>query len=1016
MHTGGGHEDRIGIVQLISPDGSRHSDQRPSLIVGIGASAGGLEAFKNFFLHMPPASGMAFVLIQHLAPDHVSALAELLAGTTRMHVQEAVDGVIVEAGNVYVIPPDATLTILHGALQLTRPAPPRQYRWPIDTFFASLAVDQGNRAACIVLAGGGSDGARGLKLVKEHGGLTLAQSDADHVALAGMPENAMITGLVDHVLPVAELPAMLLAYRDGCEHLRPVQISDGAGTEWTESLIAICGLLRSRVGHDFSQYKENTLIRRIQRRMQVMHIENVADYTAHLKADAVEPQNLFRELLIGVTEFFRDPEAFRTLYDTAILPLVENKGASDTLRIWVPGCATGEEAYTIAILISEALEHRTGAPKVQIFATDIDERALASARAGRFRKSLEGLSDERRARWFQQQGDGYCIRKEIREMCIFSLHGVFRDPPFSRLDLISCRNLLIYLSTELQDRLARLFHYALVPGGLLFLGSSESMGRHGDLFVVKSKKHRLYISLGATHVRQHFIPMTTKINAPTGIVQTERPTSVIPFEHDLDLRARQVLEKHSPAYVVIDVNHHAVRFSGNTSPYLGPSSGTASLNIFSLLHRGLRASARSAVRESAAAGLPVTREGPTVTVDGQRRGLRLTVEPLLGSSSDNAFYVLVFNLQDAWADDGAPMHAADETLKPEMLHALEHELDATRIHLQSVIIQLEGTQQEMKSATEEYQSVNEELQSSNEELETSKEETQSVNEELQTVNAELVVKNEALARLNSDLQNLLESTQIATLFLDTQLNVTRFTPALTELFHLRDSDRGRPVTEIAARILYPELSRDVTQVLRTLAVIERIVRSDGHGPVFLLRMRPYRTLDNRIDGVVLTFVDITDRELASEQARLAAIVESSKDVIIGYGLDGTIISWNASAKSLLGYSREEIIGKSLSLLSAHGSEAGMQAIAAAMAQGSPSAESEMTWRHRDGQEVVVAVICSPVKNASQPSIAGSLIARDISERVRAARHVALMYDELNHRVKNTLSIVQAIALQTLANV
>ncbi|MEO5566592.1 MAG: chemotaxis protein CheB [Luteimonas sp.] len=988
------------------------------LIVGIGASAGGLEAFTSFLCNMPAESDMGFVLVQHLAPTHDSMLAELLGRHTSMPVIEAAEGMKVEPRHVYVIPPDATLTIVDGVLQLNKPAPPRQYRWPIDTFFTSLAEDQGDCAVSIVLSGTGSDGARGLRAVKEHGGLTLAQADFDHVALSGMPASAAATGLVDDVLPVEAMPARLLAHHCHLLEMHDRKGPDGTRQDLPAHLKEITDLMRAEVGHDFSQYKEKTLVRRIQRRMQVLQAATVPDYVAVLRKDPGETQQLFREILIGVTEFFRDPSAFAALQAVAIPALLQGKGAADTVRVWVPGCASGEEAYSIAILFKEAMTGLHGLPKVQIFATDIDERALEIARAGRYRRSQPGLSPQRRERWFIDDGDALCVAKSLREMCIFSTHSAIRDPAFSRLDLVSCRNLLIYMNPDLQEHVLRTFHYALKPGGFLLLGSSESLSRTANLFLILDKKHRLYARHGNDPSASPSLPPARDPGVGSHAIRVALAARRTEAENPLDREARRALEKHSPAYVVIDTNQEILRFAGDTGRYLGPSSGAASLNLFELLHRGLRGAARAAVQEASATRCTVAKENLSVDIDGRRQWLRLVVEPLPdveggGRGKRPGLCVVAFvDVPDPML--GSPGDAGEAGNA--RVEVLERELDATRLQLQESINQEETANEELKSANEEYQSVNEELQSTNEELETSKEEMQSINEELQAVNAELHGKNATLLHLNSDMQNLLDSTQIATLFLDSSLLVTNFTPAITELFHLRDGDRGRPITDITARIAYQELSMDVKQVMRTLLVRERELRNADTGTVFLLRMRPYRTLDNVIDGVVMTFMDITDRKLHEyERGRLAAIVDSSRDAIIGHALDGTIDSWNAGAERLLGYPVATVLGQPLSMLLPEAASTEMASLLLSCGQEQQTPEVEMAWLGRDGKLVEVALTCSPVRDSSGNTISHSTIARDISERKRTARHLQLMLAELNHRVKNTLSSVQAIAMQTLAN-
>ncbi len=987
----------------------------PLTIVGIGASAGGLEAFKTFFAQMPVDSGMAFVLVQHLAPQHDSLLAELIGRSTTMPVAEAFDGELVVADHVYVIPPDATLTIADGALQVSKPAPPRQHRWPINTFFSSLAQDQGDCAVCIVLSGTGSDGARGLRVVKEHGGLTLAQSGFDHAAMTGMPSSAAATGLVDHILPVEDMPARLLA------HHKHLQVADnhngpqGDREALASHLQTICGLLLAEVGHDFSQYKEKTLTRRIQRRMHVVQVETVPDYIAYLRAHREEHQQLFREVLIGVTEFFRDPLAFEALQAVALPDLLAGKGASDTLRVWVPGCATGEEAYSIAIALKESMGNQDGDgkgsdPKVQIFATDIDDYAINAARAGRYKAPLTGVSAERQQRWFTHDGDTWCVAKVIREMCVFSPHSAIKDPPFSRMDLVSCRNLMIYLNPELQERVLQTFHYALQPGGYLLLGPSEGLGRTAKLFTVVNKSQRLYTRREDSGAGAPALPVRSARSPDPRSMRGAATPLRGGREDALERGARAVLEPYTPAYVVIGGNQDILRFSGDTGRYLEPSAGAASLNLTGLLHRGLRVAARAAVKQALAAGKPVLQEGLEITIGGQRQRLRLIAAPLPASEAGDRLCVLAFDELESTPDQGDSRPDADGAV----VHGLERELSSVRAELQDAIEQQETVTEEMKSSNEEYQSVNEELQSANEELETSKEEMQSINEELQIVNAEMQGKNDSMAHLNSDLQNLLDSTQIATLFLDSQLHVGNFTPAMTTVFRLRDSDRGRPITEISARIDYPDLQDDVAQVLRTLEIVERTLKSNENASTFLLRMRPYRTVSNTIDGVVLTFVDISERRQHEiERGWLAAIVDSSRDMIIGHSLDGSITSWNASAERILGYPPTQVLGKSMSLLLAGPDVARAQELLGACTQQRVTQDLEMTWQRRDGSQVPVAATCSSVCDESGQVVAGSLIVRDISDRKQADKHLQLMLGELNHRVKNTLANVQAIALQTL---
>jgi len=645
------------------------------MIVGIGASAGGLEAFKAFFAHMPVDSGqLAFVLVQHLAPDHTSLLAELVGRNTSMPVIEAAHGMRVEPRHIYVIPPNATLTVENSVLQVSKPAPPREHRWPINTFFTSLAEDQGDCAVCVVLAGTGSDGAQGLRAVKDHGGLALAQSGFDHEAMTGMPANAVATGLVDAVLPVSDMPARLLAYQKQMHAAQRKQGSDGVRGDLAAHLKTICGLLHAEVGHDFSQYKEKTLMRRIQRRMLVVQAETVTDYIEYLDQHPNEHELLFREFLIGVTEFFRDPVAFEALRTIAVPALLADRAGDDVLRVWVPGCATGEEAYSIAILLREAMGSQHGL-KVKIFATDIDDQAIGRARAGRYRAPLNGISPERLERWFSKDRDDYCVVKQIREMCIFSPHSVLKDPPFSRMDLVSCRNLLIYLGNDLQQRLGQSFHYALRPRGLLLLGTSERLARNARLFTERDKKQRLYMRRDDADTRPRDLP-----NMRRHPVEHATQTARQQGENLIDRRARQALEPWSPAYVVINASHDVLRFSGDTGRYLAPSAGAASLNLFHLLDKPLRGAVHAATLQAFADGTRVIREELALLLNGHERSLRLIVEPLAEGDGKIEMCVVAFDELEPAPHSTGPATDGESGGEPGRVRTLEDELRETRAH------------------------------------------------------------------------------------------------------------------------------------------------------------------------------------------------------------------------------------------------------------------------------------------------------------------------------------------------
>ena len=987
------------------------------LIVGIGASAGGLEAFRAFFTHMPADTGMAFVLVQHLAPDHKSMLVELLGASTKMPVIEAADGLAIQANKVFVIPPNATLTVHAGRLRVEQPAPPRATRRPIDTFFVSLAEDQHENAVCIILSGTGSDGTLGAAAIKENGGLTLAQAEFDHHAKPGMPLSATSTGQVDEILAVEAMPAKLVAYLNHLSGVAQTKDPEGTRQDAGGYLVEISALLQARCGHDFRSYKEKTFIRRMQRRMQVLQISTPEAYVSHLREQPEELDVLFLELLIGVTQFFRDPAAFEALAASVVAGLVLGKGADEPIRVWVPGCATGQEVFSLAMLLREAMDGRRPTPKVQIFGTDIDERSISVARLGRYAMPIVGVSPERLERWFVHDKGGYSIVPEIREMCLFSLHSVIKDPPFSKLDLISCRNLLIYLDPEAQDRVMRTFHYALNPGATLFLGSSEAVTRSAKLFEVADKKQRIFTrkDINGLSLPDLAPARRTKPLSATGAVasgQSER----------IDGDARRLMDKYSPPHIVVDRDHLIVRFSGgDVGAYLEPSPGAPSFNLFNILRKNLRPAVRAALQEAEASGCPVLHENIAVRIEGKARLVTLIVEPMpdhgAKTSRKNGVFVLGFQ-------DNGPASIGGRGRKPlvaaaDAMQALEQELRTTRFQLQSSIDEAEVVNEEMRSSNEEYQSVNEELQSANEELETAKEEIQSVNEELHTINAEMGSKNEQLTTLNSDLVNLLDSTEIATIFLDDQLRIKSFTPGITDIFPLRENDVGRPITEIVTLLSYADLKRDVRTVIRKLTVLEQQVSLVGAGMTFIMRIRPYRRVDNLIDGVVITFIDITEREdaqaaLRSVQEDLRLLIDSTADAIYCVDRQGLTTLCNAAFLRMLGFDRqEEVLGKDLHAVihpcrldgSAYPRDDSPINRAAETGE-SAHVEGEVFFR-RDGTSFPVEYWLRPMRRNGE--LQGAVCTfLDVSERRHAQEQQALVVRELDHRMKNLFAVTAGV--------
>ena len=830
----------------------------PFPIVGVGASAGGVEALESLFRAMPPDLGIAFVIVTHLAPKRESMLPEILARDTRMPVLVAEHDQPIQRDHIYVAPADAVLHIQKGHLRL-RAVGDRE-RTPIDSFFAALAEDQSEYAIGIVLSGSGSDGTLGIKAIKEHGGLTLAQaSDGSGPRHASMPASAIASGLVDLAVPVEAMPAQLAGYVRSFELLNKAAEND----EQAETVRkAICAILLDQTGHDFSGYKTRTFYRRLERRMQVLQIPALDAYAAHLRDDPGEVNTLFRDLLIGVTNFFRDAKAFEALEKLVLPRLLAGKRAQDTIRVWVPGCATGEEVYSLAIMLREQAEQSRSRAKLQIFATDIDEASLAVARSGRYPDTLlEGVSKARLGRFFTAEGTSYVINKPIRDMVVFSSHSVVRDPPFSRMDLISCRNLLIYLNSELQGHVIPIFHYALKPGGFLFLGTSENIAHHADLFAPLDKRNRVYERRGDSVRLQ--LPLLFK---PHGAGPGEGPREPVPRSLRETVEAR-VLDRHMPPHVVTTREGDIVYFSANTGKYLEAPAGRPSRSLLAMGRKGLRLPLRSVLAEAVESGRPVSRDNISVELEDRTEFVKLTVEPMREGDSES-LYLIVFDERTAAALEDTAAKRRKARGRDPGLDQLERELGETRERLQSMGEEYETAIEELKSSNEEMVSVNEELQSTNEELETSKEELQSVNEELQTVNHELTAKIEELAHANSDLKNLYESTEIAAIFLDRELIIRSFTPAVTRVFNLIPGDRGRPLTDIAHGLHYAELLQDIQQVFGTRQAFERRVdRVDGAAH-YIMRALPYWTGSGKVEGVVVTFSDVTSLARAEEQQRV----------------------------------------------------------------------------------------------------------------------------------------------------
>jgi two-component system CheB/CheR fusion protein len=839
----------------------------PALVVGLGASAGGLDAFQRFFRAMPADSGAAFVLIAHLDPHQKSALPDLLARTTPMPVVAVARPVRAQANHVYVIAPNTTLRVRDGTLI---PEPRRERHAAVDDLFRSLAESWGPQAVCIVLSGTGADGTLGLTAVKEAGGLTMAQT-GESAQYPGMPRSAVATGLVDLVLPAERMPEKLVDHARRLSKLKDGKTENALQRDLRDHLINICTLLRAKTGHDFSQYKQSTLIRRIQRRMQVVQLEKVSTYLDRLRKDGVELEALFQDMLIGVTHFFRDREAFAALETKVIPKLFENR-IDNQIRVWVPGCATGEEAYSIAMLLHEHAARIDHAPRIQVFATDIDARALEIARAGIYPAAIaRDVPAKRLKNCFTVHGSSYQIVKDVRDLCIFSSHNVIKDPPFSRLDLISCRNLLIYMNAELQNRLTPVFHFALRPNRFLFLGPSENVSQNPRFFVAIDKRHRLFRASAA--MASHLPSLTMHSASERGAAPRPAPPVQRATRHKALISAveRTLQSGFVPAHVVVNERHDLVHSSSGTGMYLELAEGAPNANLLSMARKGLRIELRTALTRATRERRKAVSEETVVATAAGPRLVRVAVEPLLIGDDTDGLYLVVF--QDHGApplrqESGKHRRVRARATESRVIGQLQAELDATQERLQATVEELETANEELKSSNEEFQSVNEELQSANEELETSREELQSINEELETVNGELTTKVEGLDRANSDLKNFLESTQIATIFLSRDLRIKGFTPKAKDIFHLMEADIGRPITDLVTQLADDTLPDEARRVMAVPTPIDREVRLANSDTTFLMRILPYRTVAGAMEGVVITYIDITERIHAEEHQRL----------------------------------------------------------------------------------------------------------------------------------------------------
>ena len=890
----------------------RSNDAENFPVVGIGASAGGLKAMETFLSAISEEMGAAFVVVTHLNPERKSLLPELLGKCTTMKVLEIEEGMRLEPNVVFICPPNRILIVVGNSFSLLDPALVVNQK-AIDSFLISLATAQQSNAFAIILSGNGNDGVLGIESIRQNSGEVIVQSP-ETAEFKRMPENAIASGVVDIVLPPEKMPAELSQFfRNGSSWPATVL---GAGPQMLDELNQVFSILKLQTGHDFSLYKTNTIARRIVRRMSRHQMESLSEYINLLRSNKSETKFLFNEMLIGVTSFFRDPESFEYLSKEALPEMLQERKLDDPIRVWVAGCATGEEAYSLAIAIHECMNKMEIHRSVQVFGTDVDESAIQTARAGQYPASIkENVGAERLEKYFKEEEDGsFVVREVIRDMLVFAPQNLTADPPFTKLDLLSCRNLLIYFMPQLQNRMMPLFHYSLRPGGLLFLGSSETVGQFLNLFSPLSKKGKLFRS-----IPQKNLPNSFQFTKPSTEKQGPQPSHVDSTEKiDSSFYLEAILsQSDAPPCVIIDDKKDIIYIHGVLEKYLHPAIGKASLKILRMVNSGLQSDLSIAIRSA-------SKSRETVETDSVREAgddliaVRIKVQPFLAVDLDNSFMMIHF--EDIEVDQENPVKTRAVSSGKTAVQ-LENELRNTRERLQTTVEELQASNEEMKSTNEELQSTNEELQSSNEELETSKEELQSLNEESETVNSDLQSRIDVLAKTKDDMKNLLDSTDIAAVFLDMAFRIRNYTPAVTDLIALEPADRGRLISNFAIRLVDDlDLKKEANKVLDDLITREKVIRSP-EGIDYLMRIRPYRTVANLIDGVVFTFEDITAVRKAEEvianahfkktENELASVLAATKDGIIFSDLKGEILAANQAICDFLGYSRKEITGLTL---------------------------------------------------------------------------------------------------------
>ncbi len=971
--------------------------------VGIGTSAGGVRALQEFFGNLPENVNAAFVVVVHLDPSHQSELPAILAMRTRMPVVQINGQMALEPGRVYVIPPNRQLIVADRHLSIAEFDEPRWQRTPIDLFFRSLAAQRGDDFA-VVLSGAGSDGSLGIKAVKEAGGIILVQ-DPDEAEYSSMPQNAVATGLADFVLPVREIAHSLpeLIHNRGAVSREFLNESD------SEAMQKILSHLRVRTGHDFSNYKKATVRRRIARRMQVQRAATMADYLALLHENAAEAHALLADLLISVTMFFRDTAAFDKLTTIVIPRLFEDKDAGDSVRAWIPGCATGEEAYSIAILLLEAAARRDSPCTLQVFASDLDDAALMTAREGRYPRAIEAdMAEDRLKRFFTRENDHYRVTRELRNTVLFSRHSLLNDPPFSRANLISCRNLLIYLDRQLQQQACAMFHFALNPSGYLFLGSSESADSPSGMFRAVDREARIYQRMPVPRE----VRVTPRLGPPHFGLEPLPARTQPPFRAAGQAHThREALERLAPPSAIVDESYRVVHLSERAGRYLQPSGGTLINDITELGREELRFDLRAALRLAFERNEPSLSGTIAVRFDGAMRRVYLQAKPLSAEPNASRSAIVFFVEGEEIGEIAGDVGAIEDGAPGERIQQLQQELQFTQTQLRTSREEYEGANEELRVANEELQSVAEEHRSTAEELETSKEELQSINEELQTINAELKTKLEAVAHAHNDIQNLMAATDVGILFLDAQLRIKRFTPRIAELFNVAEGDEGRSITDFTHNLDYQDLAGDARAALRDLSSSEREVGS-RNGAWYLMRMRPYRTVEDKVEGVVITFVDIGERRrsdaLRDSETRLRAVIDGVAVSIVTINEAGIVQSVNAATTTMFGYPAEELIGRNVNILAAEpyrSEHDGYLSRYLRTGEGAIIGSSrEVEARRKGGSTFPIELMVSEIRHGGERLFIG--FARDLSERRQFEARLSRLH---SNRLDSMANMATALA-------